>query len=334
MVDGASPGPTLPGSLPEGMGGKSRPSRAMTTSVRMLASIAATLLAAEASAWGGYGHSVVATIAEQRLSPAARGKVAVLLDGASMADVASWADSVRRDRKETAPLHYINFAPEAAAPTAEEVANPEGNIYVGIVGYSERLADASLPLADRAEALRFLVHFVGDVHQPLHCGMGTDLGGNRVRVQFRDGNWNLHSIWDSGLFSTREVQEADLVETLTSGAGAAEMARIGATLDPHDWIRESRAIVMERVYDLPEAEAEGQPPITDEYVAANLPIADRRLLAAGVRLAVLLDCILTNGRSPLPPPPVAFPMEPKDNLGPGPIWREGQSEGEAKPADE
>jgi len=296
----------------------------MKCSVRQLAAVAiACACAADAAAWGGYGHAVIARIAEQTMTPAARAKAALLLNGESMADVASWADAVRRDRKETAPLHYVNFAPDAAAPTAEELLDPKGNIHVGILGYADRLADASLSMEERAEALKFFVHFVGDLHQPLHCGHGDDSGGNRVRVLFRGEKYNLHSTWDSAMLGTQSASEEEMAARLLASANANDVARMASTFDVPAWIAESRAIVAERIYKLPEGNPE--PELGDAYTTENLPVAEQRLLVAGVRLGALLNVILTNGKSPLPEPGVPFPLPPKEDLGPGPLYKEGEA---------
>lgn len=291
----------------------------------ILAAAVACAFAAEAAAWGAHGHKVVARIAESTMSPAARGKAAALLDGGSIVDVASWADSVRRDRKETAPLHYVNFDADATAPTPTDLADADGNVYVGILGYSDRLADATLPPEDRAEALKFLVHFVGDLHQPLHCGRGDDLGGNKVRVKFRGENYNLHSTWDSAILGIVPDTDEQRAARLLAQADPADRVRIRSSFDVTAWIAESRAIVSERAYDLPQAAPDAEPDLGDAYAAENLPVAERRLLQAGIRLGALLDVVLTNGRSPLPQPPVPFPLPPKEDLGPGPLFKEGQA---------
>jgi hypothetical protein len=130
--------------------------------------------------WGGEGHRIVANIAEARLTPAAKAQILLLLDGAHLADVASWADEVRRDRPGTSNGHYVDIPYEASSYDASRDCKPtdRGDCGIAEIDRAERvLSYTSQSKAARVEALKFLVHFVGDLHQPLHeTAPGFDIG--------------------------------------------------------------------------------------------------------------------------------------------------------------
>lgn len=161
----------------------------------------AVLIPATSFGWGRDGHRIIGHIAEQFLSTNARAAVRDLLGDESLADVSTWADEVRGSPayRWTAPLHYVNSPPGSDGYDAQRDC-ADGCCVVGAIEhYADVLRDSQAPRPVRIEALKFLVHFVGDVHQPLHAGYGVDRGGNDVKVFFFGDNTNLHSLWDSGL---------------------------------------------------------------------------------------------------------------------------------------
>ena len=147
--------------------------------------------------WGHEGHAVVALIAEHYMTPAALTRAGDLLGGSTIVAVASWADDYRRDHRETGPWHYINI-PLADSKIDMRRECPKGDC---VIGKTEQfLAVLRDPKADRAakaEALRFVVHFVGDMHQPLHDEDDGDEGWNRRHVIFDGRPDNLHWVWDT-----------------------------------------------------------------------------------------------------------------------------------------
>jgi len=160
-------------------------------------------------AWGGEGHKIIAAIADKRLTPGARMQVIALLEGTPLPDVASWADDVRKERPETSRWHYVDIPYEATSYDAArdcQLTDHGDCVIAEIVRAEKMLGDTSQSEADRAEALKFLIHFLGDMHQPLHCaerkdpvtGKG-DRGGNDVHLSFFGTPTNLHAVWDSGL---------------------------------------------------------------------------------------------------------------------------------------
>lgn len=161
--------------------------------------------AGTASAWGPHGHQVVAEIASRGLTPTAKVEVERLLgDRASnaMREASTWADEIRDEERwrHTGSWHYLNFERGDCSYSAKQNCRG-GNCVVGAIEREARiLADRKASTAKRANALRFVIHFVGDVHQPLHAGFGHDRGGNDFQVRLGRRGMNLHGFWDQDLF--------------------------------------------------------------------------------------------------------------------------------------
>jgi nuclease S1 len=245
--------------------------------------------AATAPRWGERGHRVVAELAWRLLSPAARSRAEGLLGGESPAEVSTWADDVRPARRETAPWHYVNIPIWEAQYDADRHC-PEGNCVVAAIHrFAGVLGDAGRPDAERAEALRFLVHFVGDLHQPLHAGDRGDRGGNDVRVTVDGRERNLHSVWDGDMVN----RLADSAPALSARLEARLLALPADTLaawqagGSEAWAMESQALSRERVYRLPRDGV-----LERRYFEANAEAVEQQLLRAAVRLAALLEAQL------------------------------------------
>ena len=257
--------------------------------------LAVLVAAAPAWAWGPLGHRIVADLAAAGLTPRARAQVGTLLaseHARSLADIANWADEIRDAPsygelgRETAPLHYVNMHGSCDYKPALDC--PDGQCVVGAIDhYAAILGNRRLPLHERAQALNFVVHFVGDVHQPLHAGYKDDRGANDYQVRFEGEGGNLHRVWDSGLLSTRHLGAREYAALLQKQGPVTLPAPIEPFADrPAQWAEESCRIVMNRgVYPWGHI-------ISDDYIARERPIAERRLRLAGVRLADLLNRVL------------------------------------------
>lgn len=236
-----------------------------------------------AHAWGSLGHRLVAELAEPRLVPAAREQVRRLLATSGdthLADVANWADGLRDDpelRKRTARLHYVNFDSSACRYEASRIC-ANGDCVVGAIErYAAILGDPRRGDAERAEALRFVVHFVADAHQPLHAGYRRDKGGNDYQVQLDGKGTNLHAVWDSRVLGSLRISEDAYARRLTPPRNAHG----GGT--PAQWAEEScRATRDDGIY--PRGHR-----IDASYLTRLRPLAERRVRAAAVRLADLLN---------------------------------------------
>lgn len=166
---------------------------------------AATLLtnvAAPGLAWGPEGHAIVADIAEAHLSAAAMSQVTQLLSQeghAHLDEISSWADEVRPQRPETAPWHFVDIPLDATGYDAARDCDGGNCVVAKIVDFEKVLADRSAAPTDRLDALKWVVHFVGDIHQPLHAEDDGDRGGNEVHLSYFKKRTNLHAIWDGGI---------------------------------------------------------------------------------------------------------------------------------------
>lgn len=187
--------------------------------IRLLLALAVIFVIPSAAAWSVRGHRLVGALAQAELTPRAQRAVTVLLAGEpepTLAGVSTWADDVRANDpvlgKLSAPWHYVSIhAPSCAYNEATDC--PDGNCVVGAIrAQAAILADARQPLAARRQALKFVVHFVGDVHQPLHSNNREDKGGNTVQIQMplADGTLqgsNMHTLWDKGLVNLTGLDE-------------------------------------------------------------------------------------------------------------------------------
>ena len=262
--------------------------------------------------WGWDQHKVVAEIAEENLTPPAKQGVAALLGPqAKLANVAIWADEIKDERPDTAPCHYINYPLELLEPKYDVRQTEDGNIVSAIEAQITILKDQEAPLSDRREALKFLVHFVGDIHQPLHCGCAADRGGNTVALLWKGKVKNLHSFWDVAVLPKEEkdiLTWAARLQKEQTPASRLALMRGG----PYDWMVESRRILQDfcyprlhRVWPFP-----SQRKIL-AYDESDLPAAQKlareQLLKAGLRLAFVLNDIFASPPSPSPTPTSASP---------------------------
>ena len=259
--------------------------------------------AARLQAWGAQGHRLVASLAAGRLTPMAQRNVTWLLGPQSLADVSSWADRNNEGVYQTFYWHFLNIPADATSYDRDRDCPRQPTVEVGdradawrdcavdrILYNKARLADTTLDRADRAVALKFLVHFVGDLHQPFHA-LGVGHGANDIKVlQFGTetcGNYpcNLHSVWDSGLIAHRALDDtrylAVLRELIAKNGLAAQPAGT-----PAEWAMQSHALGKAAL--LPE---HGN--VDEAYYRRHIATIDRRLAQAGTRLADALNEVLT-----------------------------------------
>ena len=263
-----------------------------------LAALLLALASPPALAWSELGHRVVAALAEGALTPAARVEVASLLaDEAepTLPGVASWPDRIRDQDawKHTGRWHYLNFPRGVGCDYAPARDCPGGDCIVGAINRQLAvLADRDQPRERRSEALKFVVHFVGDVHQPLHAGFADDRGGNDYQVSLRlpereqpEGT-NLHRIWDWWILSTREDDAARYAALLApQGLPTSERDAVRGNA-PAGWAEESCRIVREPGFEPPGHR------MGIDYLDQWRPTAEKRMREAAGRLATLLNDIL------------------------------------------
>ncbi len=270
---------------------------------KLLATVLFATMSLPALAWGPQGHALVALIAADHLTPVARRNVKALLGTESLADVASWPDAYRPLVTQTGAWHYVDIPEGTTTYVRDRDCPPQPGVKLGaasdkwrdcvvdrILFFEQRAGDAALDPADRAVALKYLVHFIGDIHQPMHA-MNLERGGNGINVvEFGSDkcgahDCNLHAVWDSGLIQHRKLSldqykaglERDIKQTnLQAGAS-----------DPAMWASESKVLADAAVV------AKGGN-VDEAYYAREIPVVDRQLELAGLRLAAALNTIFTN----------------------------------------
>ena len=271
---------------------------------RLFVAAAATAFAltpAPAFAWGKTGHRVVAAIADAQLSGLARAHVKEILGEAeSLDEAANWPDEMRSNpssfwQKTSTPWHYVTLN-----GIVYDHAPPEGDALEALNKYSAVLRDPNANLADKQLALRFVVHIVGDLHQPLHVGKCCDSGGNDIKVKWFGRDLNLHSVWDSALVDEQQLSFTEMTAKLQRHTSNADVIAWW-DINPRDWMSES-AQIRETIYPRPSNDPKKVPELSYSYVYQNTPIMERRLKQAGVRLAAYLNALYAEPH-PLPAEP-------------------------------
>lgn len=288
------------------------------------APLALAFLLASASAafgWGPDGHHIVGEIAWRFLEPTAEAEVSRLLAGddgralsgdcpllepdRTLAQASYWADRIRicPSYEWAGPYHYINVPEDRSRIDLARDCPARGCVLRGVEEYSTILGDRGASLAERREALKFLAHFVGDLHQPLHVSNAADRGGNDIPVRFFGEEANLHEVWDSLLLQHRiwwwrwlawklrrmadEAGESPQVPFQRERGITEEERSRWMQGTPLGWAEESLRLARSHAYAVP---ADGR--LGRDYYERNLPLVEERLQQAGVRLAFLLNRLL------------------------------------------
>ncbi len=241
-------------------------------------------------AWGGIGHRVVARIAAQHLTPQARQAIAKLLPpGETLVSISTYADEIRGSRPDTRRLHYVNIPLLANSymPGRDCRSSDEGDCIIAAIARMRlELANPKTERERRVFALKFLVHLLGDLHQPLHCADNEDRGGNDTKVTWfgpSERQQNLHGVWDYGIIERGGRKEEDWFKMLTATITPEKIPALQSG-DPTQWALESLRAAHEHAYKLPLNRQLGQ-----AYYNKTLPIVEERLLKAGLRLARVLN---------------------------------------------
>ncbi|MFI5163318.1 MAG: S1/P1 nuclease [Sphingobacteriales bacterium] len=238
--------------------------------------------------WGYKGHQAVATIAENHLTPKAKAQIAALLGSQSLADVATWADEVRNDPafKETAGWHFVDLPLGLSFEefNKEVRAQGEDNAYGAMMKMQIILTSNSASQTQKIEALKFLVHFVGDAHQPMHVSRKEDKGGNTIQVRFDNRGTNLHSLWDSKLIDHSGLSVVQMSKAYDK-ATPAEIKQWQAD-QPMQWLWESYQITT-KLY----TEVEKNNNLDQDYYETHIGIIEQRIDHGGIRLAGVLNDI-------------------------------------------
>lgn len=236
--------------------------------------------------WGQKGHDVVAYIAECHLTPEAKAAAEELLDGKSIVYYANWMDNASNtpEYAYTKTWHYKNIDADETYEKAKK--NDKGDVVNAIQKQTLILNDTTRNKEERALALKMLVHFLGDVHQPMHLGHAKDLGGNRVDVQFFRNPKNLHGVWDTNLVEAAHKWSYTEWQQQIDRATPEEVTVITASNDPDVWAKETFELA-KNIYEVTSPGSN----IEYKYIAKWTPVIENQLLKGGLRLANLLNTI-------------------------------------------
>ncbi|MCB0371308.1 MAG: S1/P1 nuclease [Bdellovibrionales bacterium] len=259
------------------------------------------LLGSQAFGWGALGHRTVGLIADVNLNEKARKSVQFLLKNQSLADSANWADAIKSGLtyQQTKPYHFesipagMTYLQTLQAQTPQQ--RKKGGIIEAMLVARATLQDYRTSLNEKADALRFMAHFVGDLHQPLHTGRAADHGGNDLKVKWFGFPSSLHQVWDTGMLYTghADIINFDMpVDTASNIYARYLVSKVGKRfvflrtgmdtwLNETLWLRESG--VYENTYATNQL----------KYQSKWISVADSQVLMAGLRLADMLNEIFS-----------------------------------------
>jgi len=265
--------------------------------LKVAAAAALIITPAPALAWGKTGHRIVAALADQQLSGLARAHVKELLGVESLDEAATWPDDMKSNpsafwQKTASPWHYVTLN-----GITYDVAPPEGDALEALGRFAATLKDPNASLADKQLALRFIVHLVGDLHQPMHTGKCCDRGGNDVKVKWFGRDTNLHAVWDSAIVEEQQLSFTEYAQRLARHTSNEEVIAWW-DVNPRDWVSES-AQLRDGLYPPPTATKDDVPTLGYDYAYRFTPVVNDRLSKAGVRLAAYLNHIYAEPQ-PLP----------------------------------
>ena len=252
---------------------------------KLIMGVVAAAMSFQALSWGQIGHRVTGAIAEQYLTIEAQRAISELLVNEDLAEASTYADEMRSNpsefwKKTANPWHYVNVFD---GKTYSDVAPPlEGNAATALDMFSKQLKSKQSSFAEKQLALRFIVHIIGDLHQPFHAGNGIDRGGNDVKLKFFWEDSNLHRVWDSGLIDRQNLSYTEWT-TILSRKISEQQANEWMEVDPKVWIAESAKL---RINLYPENDK-----LSWDYQYQNLPIVKQRLQMGGVRIAAYLNAL-------------------------------------------
>ncbi len=267
--------------------------------------LAFAFISTNALAWGPTGHRAVAQVAERYMNSGALLKAYTLLGNKNLARVATWADEIKSEPAQyshTYNWHYTDW-PDHAHEHDESTST--GKLVGAIREQLEVLKNASATQEQKAFALKFVIHLVGDLHMPFHVGNGLDRGGNSCKVLFHNEATNLHALWDEKMIDFTKLSYTELSLYVFQGRSKEEI-KAWRTGELVDWARESKqlrasiypanvtpvtgpATVKQYCRTDITVLKEDMPKLSYDYSYQFMPVVEQRLFQAGLRLAVLLN---------------------------------------------
>jgi len=272
----------------------------------LLAILAISLCITSTQGWGEQGHKIVADIALSMLNSQALSNSNLYTGSKTLPDIAPLPDIYDHTSEGawSEPCHFVNLDKDETEFN-ETRDCPSFCVVKSIQNYTSILStETGSPTPcdyDKTVEpcpLEFLVHFVGDVHQPLHVSYGSDRGGNEVKVTFFGTKTDLHAVWDTGIIThwKKDWTEASAALQAMIQQEPDLVKQYESDTDPRDWANESFQYVRTVCYNFT-TPSDGVPKLGEVYYDDNLPIIQQRLIAAGVRLAVVLNTVLNNNNN-------------------------------------
>jgi hypothetical protein len=252
------------------------------------------------TSWGCLGHQTIGGIAERHLTPKAKAAVAYYLDDQNLGDAGIWADEIRirPQYKNTNAWHHISLPAGLSYPEFEKKVTtlPQDNIYKALMQCEQDLCDSSKSRQEKTEALKFIIHLVGDLHQPMHVSRAEDRNGNKIYVSFEGKSMDLHALWDTRLLEHTGLT-ADQLANQWDQATPAQIKEWQS--DPLiQWLWESYQVSTQLYKEIAQMNS---PTITKEYYQKLLSILEERIEKAGIRLAGLLNELFKTSNFPITP---------------------------------
>ena len=241
-----------------------------------------SILKANSPEWGKTGHRAVGKIANDYLKGKTKRKIAKLLDGQSLALVSTFGDDIKSDKRylDFYTWHYINMPFDVKYEDSQK--NPKGDLITGIEKCKEIILDRNSTKEDKAFYLKMLVHFIGDLHQPMHVGRAEDKGGNTIQVQWFDNGTNLHSVWDSKMINHYDMTYTELAEN--SDEISKEQVKFLQQGTIIDWANETQTFAVKAYASVNVGEN-----LKYNYMYENFNLVRSQLQKGGIRLAKVLN---------------------------------------------
>lgn len=244
-----------------------------------------SLLTLQGFSWGGKGHAIIAQIAQENLSRKTEKRVTAILGGVPMAYYASWADDIRSEPafRQTAPWHYANL--EEGKSYADSEKNPAGDMVTAVEMLIAKLKEPTLNDSLTALYTKLLIHFMGDLHCPMHTGYRSNQGGNRFEVRFFNEKTSIHSVWDDMIVNrARPWSYTEWVDNIAILNKSQITSMVQGS--PREWI-EQTGDAFHRVYD-PLTQGDN---LSWGYMKTHWPTLEQQLQRGGYRLAAVLNDI-------------------------------------------
>jgi hypothetical protein len=236
--------------------------------------------------WGREGHRIIATVAEDHLNETTKVMIQSLIDNNHLYSIASWADDIRKERQDTAPWHYVDIPLGSTYNASRDCPSPKSCVVEKIGNFIKVLTDKKASREQRAEALKFVVHFVGDIHQPMHAAKEAE-GGNDIHVRFlssdRCGPYdcNLHGVWDTSMILHAWLKPEDYAArleeliksehlTVQDGGTAEQWANESVRLAEAAWVQDGANL-------------------DESYYQREIKVVNTQMALAGLRLAKMLN---------------------------------------------